>query len=996
MGIKFNPFTGQFDIVGTSSGGTVTSVNGDAGPAVQLDAIDIPYDNVVSGLTAVDVQAAIDELAASPAGATIELDNLGVTAVNADINPGVDDTISIGSSALQFSEGHFTPATLGTATGLMPDTWGTDIPGLIIDGTTAAADSANAAGIIFKGSQSLSNFIIATQDRSDANATASLNIYTGASTGNKGTGSIFIGTGFTDSAEDTGGFTWETGGNAGAGNSGGFSFLAGQAGALRGDFYVDARSQTASLLASNDGAFRIISADGSGSIPLRLHANGTGNYVGLVSPASLLAPYTLTLPVDDGASGEVLSTDGSGVLSWISVGAPTGTIDTVAFFDSAGNLDSDATFGYVNADNSLTMGTAFITGGALTSSFILGVGHDLDATSDIQHSIVIGDTNEIYNSIYANIIGGSNNILGNAPYGLDTSLIVGDSNDIIASTSVVGGQSNIVTVGMSNNLLVGTSNNLAAQVTNSVVTGSSNVVGALSSGAGGSIISGQQLNAAAGQIGNSIITGQQNTLNASLTNSIMLGSLNTLTNAAVSSIIAGTSITSLGLVSDNNILTGDTITVGKTTATVRNNIITGLSSSYAPTGNFRNNIIGGFANNTGASSATIQHNLIVGNGHTLNATNLLNNLLGGDGYTITGANVNSNVVGGTGGSIAGSAYNLIVGNANLLTTSSTVGNVVGGASNTVGSDCENNLVGGASNVLGTGTRRSVVVGMSNAISSNVFNTLVAGQSITAVGGASNINNSLFSGTAYTVPSNSHHTIISGTTHTFNNVSHNGSIVTGSTVNVSGLTNALLVGDACTFTAAGLVSSVVVGKTITSDTNINYSVIVGEGHSIDTSCDHNAVFGKDNIVSDFTGLLLAGNAQESSRDYQTLVGDSFLSSSDTMFGIGGGAAGNLFEVTDVGLVKRDAGGLRVRSRSDAAATVTVDAETDYAVICTNGGAVTVNLPAGVDGMEYKIKARGATTATVTPAAGNIDGAATYPLAAEEGVILVYNTGEWSSF
>jgi hypothetical protein len=43
----------------------VDSVNGQIG-AVQLDAVDIPYDNTTSGLTATDAQAAVDELAALP------------------------------------------------------------------------------------------------------------------------------------------------------------------------------------------------------------------------------------------------------------------------------------------------------------------------------------------------------------------------------------------------------------------------------------------------------------------------------------------------------------------------------------------------------------------------------------------------------------------------------------------------------------------------------------------------------------------------------------------------------------------------------------------------------------------------------------------------------------------------------------------------------------------------------------------------------------------
>lgn len=45
--------------------------------------------------------------------------------------------------------------------------------------------------------------------------------------------------------------------------------------------------------------------------------NGT-NTVSIQAPATLAADYTLTLPVDDGTTGQVLSTDGSGVLSWVS------------------------------------------------------------------------------------------------------------------------------------------------------------------------------------------------------------------------------------------------------------------------------------------------------------------------------------------------------------------------------------------------------------------------------------------------------------------------------------------------------------------------------------------------------------------------------------------------------------------------------------------------------------------------------------------------------
>lgn len=54
------------------------------------------------------------------------------------------------------------------------------------------------------------------------------------------------------------------------------------------------------------------------SAALTLEETGAGtDKITIQAPSSIAAPYTLTLPVDDGASGQLLSTDGSGVLSWV-------------------------------------------------------------------------------------------------------------------------------------------------------------------------------------------------------------------------------------------------------------------------------------------------------------------------------------------------------------------------------------------------------------------------------------------------------------------------------------------------------------------------------------------------------------------------------------------------------------------------------------------------------------------------------------------------------
>jgi hypothetical protein len=52
-------------------------------------------------------------------------------------------------------------------------------------------------------------------------------------------------------------------------------------------------------------------------------ANGT-NYVAFQAPASITADVTWTLPAADGSSGQVLSTDGSGTLSFATPPSATG------------------------------------------------------------------------------------------------------------------------------------------------------------------------------------------------------------------------------------------------------------------------------------------------------------------------------------------------------------------------------------------------------------------------------------------------------------------------------------------------------------------------------------------------------------------------------------------------------------------------------------------------------------------------------------------------
>ena len=73
-----------------------------------------------------------------------------------------------------------------------------------------------------------------------------------------------------------------------------------------------------------------------------LETGGGADTITFQAPAVIAASYTLTYPIDDGASGEVLSTNGAGVLSWIT-GAAASLSDTLAvgFVSGANDIQMD-------------------------------------------------------------------------------------------------------------------------------------------------------------------------------------------------------------------------------------------------------------------------------------------------------------------------------------------------------------------------------------------------------------------------------------------------------------------------------------------------------------------------------------------------------------------------------------------------------------------------------------------------------------------------------
>jgi hypothetical protein len=96
------------------------------------------------------------------------------------------------------------------------------------------------------------------------------------------------------------------------------------------------------LVTPNIGAATGTSLTTSGALrsntSLILEETGAGtDTITVQAPASIAASYTLTLPVDDGNSGELLSTNGSGTLSWV---PSTGVVPTAI---TVANEATDAT-----------------------------------------------------------------------------------------------------------------------------------------------------------------------------------------------------------------------------------------------------------------------------------------------------------------------------------------------------------------------------------------------------------------------------------------------------------------------------------------------------------------------------------------------------------------------------------------------------------------------------------------------------------------------------
>ena len=123
-------------------------------------------------------------------------------------------------------------------------------------------------------------------------------------------------------------------------------------------------------------------------------STGTLRYVSIKAPTSLTGDYTLTFPVDDGASDEMLITDGNGVLSW-------GKVNTINMFANS------VTPVILEDTGDFTMSTLKLDRVKSTGDLVLDPNDDDGVTGVVE---IKGDL----------IVRGSNNIVAGASYSVET------------------------------------------------------------------------------------------------------------------------------------------------------------------------------------------------------------------------------------------------------------------------------------------------------------------------------------------------------------------------------------------------------------------------------------------------------------------------------------------------------------------------------------------------------------------------------------------------
>jgi hypothetical protein len=228
-----------------------------------------------------------------------------------------------------------------------------------------------------------------------------------------------------------------------------------------------------SLKTSVGGNFIAVANNGSSNKQVTIQASTDAGFTG---------NYTLTLPINDGDSGQVLTTDGSGVLSWAAISSPTVLANgnsNVNIPSANGNVNISAVG---NANILVVTGTGANITGTLNVTANANVGNlgtaELIATSNVTFTsspnVSLGAVGNVH------ITGGSSGQVlftdgaGNLSWGgvsAGSAITNGNSN---VSIPVANGNINISAIGNANVVVVtGTGANITgtANITDDILAG---------------------------------------------------------------------------------------------------------------------------------------------------------------------------------------------------------------------------------------------------------------------------------------------------------------------------------------------------------------------------------------------------------------------------------------------------------------------------------------------------------------------------------------------
>lgn len=234
------------------------------------------------------------------------------------------------------------------------------------------------------------------------------------------------------------------------------------------------------LASTNSNGDINITPNGTGKVVLpnlRLSGSSSG-YVGFQAAAAA-GSTTYTLPSADGTNGQMLSTNGSGTLSWATGGGGTpGGSTTQVQYNNAGAFAGSANFTWDNTNLKLAVGTVVVGRGGGAASYTnkqynTQVGNDAMSSGSLTsvYSTAIGAL-----ALQGLSSGNNNTALGySAGLSLDT-----------ASNNTVIGFSAAATLNAANNTVVGASAYYNGRGTTSVVIGRNAGYGNISGATGNS------------------------------------------------------------------------------------------------------------------------------------------------------------------------------------------------------------------------------------------------------------------------------------------------------------------------------------------------------------------------------------------------------------------------------------------------------------------------------------------------------------------------------